>query len=69
MSCGCFLIVLFVNVTIGALTTRYAVEFWAGYFKGHEVVIPLFPCIIAGLFLGEITIPLAIITWLFSLCL
>lgn len=66
MNCGCLLMVLLLNVTIGGLLVRYDVQFWASYFKGTQVAIPMFPCAIAGLFLGEIALPVAIITWLLS---
>jgi hypothetical protein len=63
------LIVLVINVIFGGLATEYVVEFWASYFKGIPVDISFIPCAIAGLFLGEIAIPAAAFTWLFSFVL
>lgn len=61
-----FLVVVIVNLTIGALCTEYVVEYWASYSKGYAVDVPFGPCIVAGLFLGELAIPAAIVTWIMS---
>lgn len=60
---------ILINPLIGGLATEYVVEFWASYLKGVPVNIPFLPCIVAGLFFGEITIPAAVATWILSFVL
>lgn len=68
--CGTIaLVIIALNILLGGLATQYIVEFWASYFKGVPVDIPFLPAAIAGLFFGEITIPLAVITWILSFVL
>lgn len=66
---GIFLVILVLNVVFGGLATEYVVEFWGARYKGHPVDVPFGPCVIAGLFLGEFTIPAAVLTWLISFVL
>lgn len=61
-----FLVILVLNLIFGGLATRYVIEFWGTYFKKVPVSAPLLPCCVAGVFLGEFTIPIAIITWIIS---
>lgn len=63
---GIFLFFLVVNLVFGGLATEYVVEFWGSRSKGVPVDVPFGVCVIAGLFLGELTIPLAMVTWLVS---
>ena len=62
-------VILLINLLVGGLATQYVVEFWGSYFKGVPVHVPFLPCAIAGLFLGEITVPAAIATWVLSFVL
>jgi hypothetical protein len=64
-----FLLVLLINLLVGGLATEYVVEFWAGYIKGVPTDVPFLPCAVAGVFLGEFTIPAAIATWILSFIL
>lgn len=64
--CGCILLVLLFNILLGGVTTQYVAQFWGGYFTHQAVTIPFFVCALVGLVLGELTIPLAAITWLLS---
>jgi len=66
---GCFFIILFLNLVLGGLATEYVLETWLTYLKETLIDIPFWPCAIAGLFIGEITIPLAIFTWIIFLVL
>lgn len=66
---GCVLIIVAINVTIGGFATEYVVEYWGSYFKGYQVDVPFFPCAVAGVFLGQFTIPLAVCTWILSFVL
>lgn len=63
---GIMLFILALNVVFGGLATEYVVEYWASYSRQTPVDVPFFPCAVAGLFLGELTIPLAIVTWVLS---
>lgn len=70
VGCLAFIIVfLLVNILLGGICTQYVVEFWGSYIKETVVDVPFFPCAIAGLFLGEIIIPLAVFTWIMSFVL
>jgi hypothetical protein len=60
------LIILVCNILFGGIATRYVVEFWGTMIKGVPVHVPFFPCLIGGLFLGEFTIPVAVLTWIVS---
>ena len=63
------LVILAINASIGGLATEYVVEFWASYLKGVPIDVPFLPCALAGLFLGEVTIPAAVVTWILSFAL
>lgn len=64
-ACTTLVLLLVVNLLIGGFATEYVAEFWSAYF-GHPKDLPFWIAAVAGLFLGEITIPLAILTWIFS---
>ncbi len=68
MKKGCLiiLIIFIINLTIGGFATEYIVEFWGSVVKEQPVDVPFAPCVVAGLFLGEATIPLAALTWILS---
>lgn len=63
------LVVLLINLLIGGVATEYCIEFWATQIKGQAVNVPFLPCAIAGLFVGEFTIPAAVVTWVLSFVL
>jgi hypothetical protein len=65
---GCLPILLLIafNVFVGGYCTQYVVEYWGAYITGHAVHIPFVVAAVAGLFLGEFTVPAAILTWLLS---
>jgi len=58
------IIVLALNLTLGGFATEYVAEYWVSEWKGYPVDYPFWQCAIAGLFLGEFTIPATVITWL-----
>lgn len=66
---GLWLVILMVNLLIGGLATEYVVEFWTGYVQGTPKDVPFWPCALAGLFLGQFTVPAAIVTWILSFVL
>lgn len=60
-----FFVVLFVlNVAFGGLTTQYVVNYWVPKYINEKFHADFLPCAVAGLFLGEVSIPAAVITWL-----
>jgi EamA domain-containing membrane protein RarD len=61
-SCGCFLTILAVNLTLGAMAFNYSVE---TIFGKH---LPIFVDVLGGLFLGELTIPCAVVCWVAAAC-
>lgn len=65
-ACGCLLLIAFINATIGGLCTQYVAEYWGAMIKEDPVDIPFWICMVAGLFLGEVAVPAAIITWLIA---
>jgi hypothetical protein len=69
IGCGLVVLVIVVNVTLGTWATQYVVAFWTLYLKGVAVHLPFLPAAVAGLFLAEIVIPLAIATWILSFIL
>lgn len=59
--CGCAIFIL--NILLGGICTQYTVNFWGTKIKKEPVHAPFVPCAVAGLFLGELTIPIAAVTW------
>jgi len=59
-----FLVLILLNLSLGAFCAQYVVESWAPYAVGHPIDVPFFPhAMVIGLFLGELTIPAAVITF------
>lgn len=61
------LIILASNIIFGGIATKYVVEYWGPSLKHAPVHVPFIPCAIAGIFVGEFTVPGAVITWVYSL--
>jgi hypothetical protein len=59
-------IVLLLNFLLGGLATEYSIEYWGSLVKESTIQLPYLPTRIGGIFLGEITIPVAICTWIVS---
>ena len=62
VSCGCFLLALIVNLTVGGYAFDYSLRFIAGK------DIPWYADVIVGTVLGEVTIPLAVVCWVLKMC-
>lgn len=62
MQCGCMLGILLFNMLLGGITFNYCL--WYIFNKD----IPWFADVVCGLFLGEVTVPLAIVCWVLDLC-
>jgi len=60
---------LIINFIVGGFATKYIIDFWGTYVGRGRVDVPLLPCMIAGIFFGEVTIPGAIGTFIMSLFL
>jgi hypothetical protein len=65
----CVLLFMTFNIFVGGFCVEYVIEHWASYLKGVPVDVAFWKCCIAGLFLGEIAVPLAILTWIVMLIL
>ncbi|OHA14593.1 MAG: hypothetical protein A3G49_05370 [Candidatus Sungbacteria bacterium RIFCSPLOWO2_12_FULL_41_11] len=64
-----FFVFITFNIFIGGWAVQYTVQFWGTYFKGVPVHVPFLPCMVAGLFFGEVAVPAAIATWVLSFVL
>jgi hypothetical protein len=66
--CTCIiaLAILALNILAGGFCTQYVVEYWGSYFTHVVVHAPFWICVVGGLFLGEFTVPAAILTWLLA---
>ena len=58
VGCGCWLIVLLINVSVGGWSVQYLID------VVFNEVIPFWGAAVIGLFVGELSIPAAIIVWL-----
>lgn len=58
--CGCMLAVLLFNILLG----KWSIDYIG--MTGFGVTVPVLPAIVGGLFLGEFTIPAAILVWLLA---
>ena len=61
------LVILVINLTIGGVTLQYTLNYWMPKItpdtptsKYHAEFLP---CAVAGLFLGEFSVPAAVVTW------
>ncbi len=61
--CGCVVLIFALNILLGGICTQYTVNFWGTKIKKEAVHAPFVPCAIAGVFLGEFTIPVAAATF------
>lgn len=62
IGCGCMIMVLVLNLTLGAVCFDYSLD------TIFEKDIPWYGDAVCGLFLGEITIPCAVICWVLVQC-
>lgn len=60
--CGCFLIMLLINVTLGGYCFHYSL--WNIFGKN----IPWFADAVCGVVLGGVAIPTAVVCWVMRLC-
>ena len=63
LNCGCLIIVMIVNLTIGGYCLNYSLDTILGTTISSWLLAG-----ILGLFLGELTIPLAVICFIANLC-
>jgi hypothetical protein len=61
-TCGCWILVLLINLTIGSFCLNYALDTIVG------TTLPWLLAGVLGLFLGELTIPVAILCFIANLC-
>lgn len=60
--CGCLAAILILNLTLGAYCFAYSADVMFG------AKVPFFLALVGGLFLGELTIPVAVICWILVIC-
>jgi hypothetical protein len=61
-----FLVIFSLLFSIGGLCTEYVIEFWVPYISHEKVDVSFIMCGFAGIFLSEITIPAAILTFIIN---
>jgi hypothetical protein len=61
-----FSAIILLNGLLGGCATEYLVEYWATLIKGRPFDLPFAAAFGVGIFLAEVTIPLAILTWCIS---
>ena len=66
--CGCWMLMLAINVLLGGISVQYAVDHLLPLVTHAAVHAPFWPCALVGLFVAEISIPLAVVTWLLVVC-
>ena len=66
-TCILILFIMAFNFFVGGYATEYVVETAHLWIKGVPVDVPFIPCAFAGLIVGEFTIPLAILFFLFNM--
>lgn len=54
------------NLVVGGFATKYVLDYRGSYARGTHVDMPLVPCMLAGLFLGEVAVPGALATFILS---
>lgn len=59
------LLILF-NIFVGGYSTEYVVETWGTFITHKPVDVSFAACCLAGLFLAEIMVPIAIVTLLIA---
>jgi hypothetical protein len=59
------IVVLLMNLILGGLALEYCLEFWTPRFTGNAIDIPFWQASIAGIFVGELAIPIALITLIY----
>lgn len=58
--CGCYVVILLANLTLGAITSYYSV--WELFHKQ----LPWWGAGLIGLVLGEVTMPLSLVLWILT---
>lgn len=61
IKCGCWLVLMAFNVTVGAWSVNYLLQFFM------DKTIPFIGAALIGLFSAQLTVPVAIIVWLLQL--
>jgi len=56
--CGCMAVVALINLSLGAISVNYLLQTFT------EKVLPFFWAMVIGLFVGELSMPAAVIVWI-----
>lgn len=62
-----FVLALVVNITLGTLSAKYAIEFWMTHLNGSTFELRWGAAIVLGLIFGEVFIPIALVTLIVSI--
>lgn len=58
LNCGCMIFMVIFNITVGGLSVNYLLEVFL------NKTIPFWGAALLGLFVGEVSVPVAIVVWL-----
>lgn len=61
LNCGCVLLVLAFNVTVGAWSVNFLLDFFL------NKTVPFIGAAVIGLFTAQLTVPVAIVVWILQL--
>lgn len=59
--CGCYLFILIANLIFGGTSVNYLLAEFVGK------TMPLFWAVVVGIFVGQFSIPIAIVVWILKL--
>lgn len=59
--CGCYLFILVANLLFGGASVNYLLSEFVGK------TIPLFWAVVVGIFVGQFSIPVAVVVWILKL--
>ena len=60
-TCGCYLAILVMNLLFGGMSVNYLLEVFL------EKTMPMFWAVVVGIFVGQFSIPAAIVVWVLEL--
>jgi len=61
-NCGCIILVIVFNLLIGGWSVNYLLDFFLAK------TIPFIGAAVIGLFVGEISVPVAVVVWILAYC-
>lgn len=68
--CGCFILILFISAVIGAFCWTYTLNTWLAFLGKPESIVWWQGALLGFVpYLGQVSIPAAVITWILMLFL